>query len=98
MDCRISHSADKLILSLSGRLTYRDAESFPGLLAQIRQAKKEVEFDFQALDLIDSTGMGLLLQAYDIAQEKSLSMRITHPSASVSKILRNACFDVIITL
>ena len=98
MDYHVTQTGSKTVISLSGRLTYKDSQQFPGILDKVRQSPYEVDFNFTALEMLDSTGMGLLLQAYDITKEKGLSLKISHPKAQIQKILTNACFDIIVEL
>ncbi len=90
---------DRLILAISGRLTFADATQFPEVVARIRDCGlRIVEFELGRLEFMDSSGMGLLLTAYDVAHGAGMQMLVRNAHGSVLAGLERAQFDRLMTL
>ena len=94
----IDHS-DRLVLTIGGRLTFADAAQFPEVIARIRDCGMAiVEFDMDALEFMDSSGMGLLLTAYDAAHRASMQLIVRNARGNVLTGLKRARFDQLMTV
>lgn len=86
--------ADRLVLVLSGRLTFADAAHFPEIVDRIRgNGSAIVEIDMAALEFLDSSGLGLILTAYDAAHRAGMQMAIRNARGHVLDGLKRARFD-----
>ena len=96
MDYRISHDGGRVAISVSGRLTFADASSFSKILAEIAKPGVAVcEFDMAALESIDSTGMSLLVHAYDQAKAGGFKVALRNAGGAVKSSLERAGFPAL---
>lgn len=96
MEYQVTPNGESVTVTLSGRLTFSDAAAFPKLLSAIdRPGLTLCEFDMAALDFIDSTGMSLLIHAYDQARESGFAVRLRSAGGSVRSALERAGFPAL---
>lgn len=96
MDYQVSATGTQVVVTVKGRLTFSDAANFPKVLAEI--TKPDVTgcaFDMAALDFIDSTGMSLLIHAYDKAKEAGFKVTLRNAAGSVRAALDRAGFPAL---
>jgi anti-anti-sigma factor len=96
MEYQVIPNDESITVTLSGRLTFSDASAFPKLLSSIsRPGLAMCEFDMARLDFIDSTGMSLLIHAYDQARESGFSVRLRNAGGPVRAALERAGFPAL---
>lgn len=96
MEYRISNDGGRIAISISGRLTFSDAATFPKVLAEIaRPGVTACEFDMAALEFIDSTGMSLLVHAYDQSKVGGFKVTLRNSRGSVRSSLERAGFPAL---
>ncbi|CAA7611746.1 putative anti-sigma-factor antagonist [Candidatus Terasakiella magnetica] len=84
MDVRTVEAAGQRTFYLSGRLTYRDNESFAAILAQFSGlARMAAVLDLSDLEYLDSFGIGLMVLARDEADKYKLALSIANPAKTV---------------
>jgi len=69
--------------------------SDPSILADLEQALEQaflqgrrVALDLSGVDLIDTTGLGLIVRSYRSASENGVSFRLVNPTLRVQEILK----------
>ncbi len=59
------------------------------LKKELSSGVKEVVFDFSQVQVIDSTGMGLLVATYNTMSQKNGSVRLNHVSPEIMGLLKS---------
>ncbi len=86
MKYRITNRDTSTVVALDGRFTYSDHDLFRTALDEIQsQAKASCVFDLSELDFIDSTGMGLLVLAADLARSRGFALSVTGAKGTVRR-------------
>lgn len=65
------------------------------LKAMLNERPAPVTMDIQDLSYIDSTGLGVMIGAYQHMKEQRLSFRLIHPRKNVEKLLKITSLDKI---
>jgi anti-anti-sigma factor len=88
MDVGIERQSGRIVVRCSGRMTFRDNESFLLILSEFPGLNGgAAEFVLSGLEYVDSFAVGLLLQARDHALENKVRLTLVEPSATVRSIL-----------
>lgn len=96
MEYQIAINDSRVGVTLKGRLTFSDANIFPRVLeGMTRPGITLCEFDMAALDFIDSTGMSLLIHAYDQAKKSGFKVILRNVGGSVRAALERAGFPAL---
>lgn len=99
MEFTMNQSGGKVVVKLSGQLTFADAVQFDGVLGPLgKPGVSGVDFDLAKLDFVDSTGMSLFVHAYDTAEEKGFEITIRNAHDRVKTALDRAGFGNLVTL
>ncbi|MGE5505969.1 MAG: STAS domain-containing protein [Actinomycetota bacterium] len=94
MKYEIAMGAGGPVLVLRDQLTYSDRDAFEALIADLlARASKNVTVDLNALDYMDSAGLGMLLTLRDQAQRRAAEVVLRRPKGDVAELLALACFD-----
>ena len=84
----VRHEGDGVVLGLRGEL---DLASAPVLQRAIQSSEiagaTVVVFDLQQLEFIDSTGLRVLLSAYEISRERGQRFAVTRGSEQIQRLL-----------
>lgn len=89
--------ADKLIISIEGRL---DAATAPQLEKEVSESitgVKNLEFDFEKLEYISSAGLRVLLSAQK-TMNKQGSMTVVHVNETIMEIFEVTGFNDVLTI
>ncbi len=91
MEYKIEQSATELVVKASGRLTYHDHDVIHRLilLLQTTHTGKQV-IDLEALEFIDSAGLGMLLILHDDAKTRQVGFVLRKPRGEVQRVLKVA--------
>lgn len=99
MKYSLKEAGETLVIALEGNFTFSDHSHFRGVLERLHKgAHKESVFDLAGLNFIDSTGLGLLVMANDIANRKGFSVRLIQARGRVRTLLDRAEFGTIMTV
>ena len=94
VDYRVDKTAEGLVITLSGRLSFQDSSRFPEVLQHVRGVGLPIDIQLGALDFIDSTGLSLLLRLYDAAFDLGGGkFIISNAKGMVKAALHNAQFE-----
>lgn len=97
MKYSINSSNGAIKVTLSGRLTFAEAPTFPEFLAELDRHKGTGTMDIHlgSLDFIDSTGMSLFVHIYDWAQGGACKVVVREASGPVSAAMQRAAFQTL---
>lgn len=94
MDFTTRTDAAGLHVSLRGRFTFADHQSFRDLIATFQGYRgKTVVLDMAGLEFIDSAAMGMLLLARETAVSNGINTVIRNASGKVRSLMQVARFD-----
>ena len=92
----INSTPEKVHITIKGRLTYTDYNSFNYITHAVGEnSNQQYTIDLSELDFIDSAGMGMLLLARDKASKHKAQITIKSPQGQVKKMLELGKFDTI---
>ena len=83
-------------VQLQGRMEFSDHKIFRDLISQLSQpAGKNLVFNLAGLDFIDSSGLGMLIIANNVARQNRVGFRLMRPRDGVRRVLEVAKFQTI---
>ncbi|WP_159104335.1 STAS domain-containing protein [Sneathiella glossodoripedis] len=93
-------SADgALTISLSETLSFEDHERFRDILDSIKSTQlNKCIFDLNRLESIDSAGLGMLMIAFETAEESNLDFSLYKPQGQVKKLLEISDFSQVMRI
>lgn len=98
MEIRMTDGAERTYF-LSGRLSYKDNDSFKDMIADIASGRdRTVVIDIYALEHLDSFGIGLFLVARDEAERCGNRVVVRNPRGAVLRIFSLAKLDLALTV
>jgi anti-anti-sigma factor len=93
MEYQIADTASTTEVRLKGRMEFSDHRIFRELIDKLGGVgQKSVVFDLSGLEFIDSSGLGMLIIARNLAQQKKVDFRLTKPRETVRRVLEIAKF------
>ena len=99
MQTQFDISDQAAIIRLHGRLTFAENSAFRQVVESLHQAGcDQVVFDLAQLDYIDSSGMGMLLVARDMAAARGGAVTLANADGQVARMLRLAKFSDFFTV
>lgn len=99
MQAQLDTTASTATIRLSGRLTFAENTLFRRVVEDLEQSGRErVVIDLEALDYIDSAGMGMLLVARDLTAARGGRVALSNAAGQVARMLRLSRFDEFFTL
>jgi len=84
---------DVLNVSLSGSFGFQDHMIFNDFIEEIQDQKKSVIFDLQALEMIDSAGIGMLFLAHKTIEHINGDMVLKNPKGQVKRVFDLTSLD-----
>ena len=86
-------------VALEGRMCFSDHATFRDIIRGFDLPPGErVVFDMTDLDLIDSSGLGMLIIARDEAKKRQLEFVIENPKTEVRRLMDMAKFERFFTI
>ncbi|MCZ8158038.1 MAG: STAS domain-containing protein [Leptospira sp.] len=83
----ITKNGEEATIEFIGNLSVKDSSKIKSELIQLKEAGiKRLTFDFGKLAYLDSSGIGVLLHAYNWTKEKQGTIRIINMSPEVKTI------------
>jgi len=99
MSIAIGQADDAMSVRLGPRLTFSDHEDFGDVLTQIEDSDaKRIVFDFAETEFIDSSAMGMLLLAKDVANERGTGITLRGANADIKRLFELGTFAEFFTI
>jgi len=93
MSIAIGQANNDLTVQVGQRLTFSDHEDFGDVLTRIEDSDvKHVVIDFAKTEFIDSSAMGMLLIAKDVANERGASITLRGANADIKRLFELGTF------
>lgn len=90
----VDSAGEKISVHFRDRLTFSDHEDFGDVLAQIEASgAKAIVFDFANTKFIDSSALGMLLIAKDIAAQNGASITLKSANAEIKRLFDLGTFS-----
>ena len=88
LDYRVEESASQVRVFFSGRMTFDDNDCFGELLNDdlLNRENCTVVFDFDALEFIDSSGVGMILIAFEELNKRNCVLNLDKDCGQVSNV------------
>lgn len=88
MEIDISTKDNVMTISFTGHLTFWDAKKFRTVISNMDNTElTNCIFDFSALDSIDSSGLGMLVNASDVSSHHGYKVSLVGAHGSVRGLL-----------
>ncbi len=99
MEYNFTGDSSQQVLSLAGQIGFNDHRMFQGIIKELRSSgASSCVIDLNALDHIDSAGLGLLIVLNDSGQEEKINIRIRGAHGQVEQMLELTNFDQILNI
>ncbi len=99
MESSVSQGASSFSVRLSGKVNFMNVDELKKIISQFVSASAQnIEFDFGDVDMIDSSGLGQLVTAFDAAEAKGGKIIIKNAKGIVLSTLKTTKFDDLATL
>ncbi len=99
MKYRIEARRDRLIVSISGVITFDDHEAFRQIVSEIAGSDPSmVELSLAGTKMIDSAGIGMLLLAKDKADKSGKALILSGVTGHVAKVVELSKIDQLIKI
>ena len=86
-------------IALSGELTYEDTDQFDSLLNDLERGQSNACIvRFNDLQMIDSSGLRMLLLLHDVAKKKKMNLEFAGAHGDVRERIEFARFQTIVTV
>ena len=87
LDININSNENEILVALKGDLDiYTSPDFSKNILTKFEEDNKNVVIDAEALDYIDSTGLGAFISVYKSVSEAGKDLKITKVKSNVKKI------------
>lgn len=87
------------LITLKGKFTFADHESFRDVINTIKMGKiKSITLDLANVDFIDSAALGMLLIAREEAEKTHVNLILQNPSGQIHKMFKVSKFDTLFTI
>lgn len=94
MTMAINDSGGGVLVNFGERLTFSDHEEFGDVLARVEESEaKTIVFDFAKTAFIDSSALGMLLIAKDVAGERGASITLRGANADIRRLFELGTFS-----
>jgi anti-anti-sigma factor len=99
MEFKSAPDGDRLVIHLTGMLTFDDHETFRSVVTSIVDSEAaNVVMDLSGLSMIDSAGIGMLLLANDRAAKLNKQMRLRGVTGHVAKVVELSKIEQLIPI
>lgn len=97
-DKEINYEDDIQTVKLTGDLDVYSEEDFKSFIDEKIQTDKDVVFDLNDLDYLDSTGLGMFMIVYNMQKENGKSVKVINAKENIKKLFKitdlTALFDM----
>lgn len=88
MDINVQDAGDYIVISFLGEIDMLSIRNLKDKLFAQAENDKDIKVDFENLDYLDSTGIGILLTLNRLLQEKGNTLHLINVPAKIESILR----------
>ncbi|MBQ9145349.1 MAG: STAS domain-containing protein [Clostridia bacterium] len=89
MNIHTTHAKDRIIIAPCGDIDEHTAREIRRAIDNaIQQGPGSITLDFQQVDFMDSTGIGMMLSRYRAMQNCGIELTVANPNRQVDKVLR----------
>ena len=90
---------EEMVLTMQGDFTHRDFDGFLDLTERMAESGvKRFRFDLGGLESIDSSGVGMLLMAFDVARRRRIDMTIHNARGQAMTAVARSPLNAVLTL
>jgi len=94
MEYRTKSSASCFSVTLVGKVTFRSIDDLKSIVDQfIKEEAPDIEFDMRDVEMVDSSGLGQFITAFDAAEAKGGKIVIKNAKGIVLSLLKTTKFD-----
>lgn len=97
-DKEINYEDDIQTVKLTGDLDVYSEEDFKSFIDEKIKTDKDVVFDLNDLDYLDSTGLGMFMIVYNMQKENGKSVKVINAKENIKKLFKitdlTALFDM----
>ena len=95
MEYEVQHNSDSTTYVLAGQLTFKDHDQIASLKTELMDlvGGGQCILDLQALDFVDSSGLGSLIAIREAVEPKNIEIVLSKPQPKVLKIIEVCGFD-----
>lgn len=87
-DTKIENCENYQKISLTGDLDVYSEEEFKKFIDEKIDANKDIIFDLEKLDYLDSTGLGMFMTVYNIQKSKDKKVKIINSKENIKKLFK----------
>ncbi|MDO4594401.1 MAG: STAS domain-containing protein [Tissierellia bacterium] len=85
-DHTIVQNKDKILINLIGDLDIYSKEEMIKIIEDLKKYDKDLVFDLEKLEYIDSTGLGQFINVYKMVNEKERDVKIINAKPNIKKL------------
>lgn len=87
-DTKIENCENYQKISLTGDLDVYSEEEFKKFIDEKIDANKDIVFDLEKLDYLDSTGLGMFMTIYNMQKSKDKKVKIINSKENIKKLFK----------
>lgn len=87
-DTKIENCENYQKISLTGDLDVYSEEEFKKFIDEKIDANKDIIFDLENLDYLDSTGLGMFMTVYNMQKSKDKKVKIINSKENIKKLFK----------
>ncbi|WP_151409486.1 STAS domain-containing protein [Anaerococcus sp. Marseille-P9784] len=87
-DTKIENCENYQKISLTGDLDVYSEEEFKKFIDEKIDANKDIVFDLEKLDYLDSTGLGMFMTVYNMQKSKDKKVKIINSKENIKKLFK----------
>lgn len=87
-DTKIENCENYQKISLTGDLDVYSEEEFKKFIDEKIDANKDIVFDLENLDYLDSTGLGMFMTVYNMQKSKDKKVKIINSKGNIKKLFK----------
>lgn len=87
-DTKIENCENYQKISLTGDLDVYSEEEFKKFIDEKIVSNKDIVFDLEKLDYLDSTGLGMFMTIYNMQKSKDKKVKIINSKENIKKLFK----------
>lgn len=87
-DTKIENCENYQKISLTGDLDVYSEEEFKKFIDEKIDANKDIIFDLEKLDYLDSTGLGMFMTIYNMQRSSNKKVKIINSKENIKKLFK----------
>lgn len=87
-DTKIENCENYQKISLTGDLDVYSEKEFKKFIDEKIDANKDIVFDLEKLDYLDSTGLGMFMTVYNMQKSKDKKVKIINSKENIKKLFK----------